>query len=89
LAELAKIEFSEEELEKFLSDLNRILRYIDEIKELDLSRFEPMVGGPVQKLELREDKIENYDKEKKDMIVNQFPQKENNYLRAPKIISKS
>jgi aspartyl-tRNA(Asn)/glutamyl-tRNA(Gln) amidotransferase subunit C len=48
LAELAKIEFTEEELESFLKDINQILGYVEEIQKLDLDQFEPMIGGILQ-----------------------------------------
>jgi aspartyl-tRNA(Asn)/glutamyl-tRNA(Gln) amidotransferase subunit C len=88
LAELAKIDLSEEELEKFLEDLNNILNYVDEIKDLNLDQFEPMVGGAVQKLELREDEVEIENDETKTLIIDQFPDKKENYLKISKIIKK-
>jgi aspartyl-tRNA(Asn)/glutamyl-tRNA(Gln) amidotransferase subunit C len=88
LAELAKIDLSEEELEKFLDDLNNILNYVDEIKDLNLDQFEPMVGGVVQKLELREDEVEIENDETKTLIIDQFPDKKENYLKISKIIKK-
>jgi aspartyl-tRNA(Asn)/glutamyl-tRNA(Gln) amidotransferase subunit C len=88
LAELAKIDLSEEELEKFLEDLNNILNYVDEIKDLNLDQFEPMVGGVVQKLELREDEVEIENDETKTLIIDQFPDKKENYLKISKIIKK-
>jgi aspartyl-tRNA(Asn)/glutamyl-tRNA(Gln) amidotransferase subunit C len=88
LAELAKIDLSEEELEKFLEDLNNILNYVDEIKDLNLDQFEPMVGGVVQKLELREDEVEIENDETKTLIIDQFPDRKENYLKISKIIKK-
>jgi aspartyl-tRNA(Asn)/glutamyl-tRNA(Gln) amidotransferase subunit C len=88
LAELAKIDLSEEELEKFLEDLNNILNYVDEIKDLNLDQFEPMIGGVVQKLELREDEVEIENDETKTLIIDQFPDKKENYLKISKIIKK-
>jgi aspartyl-tRNA(Asn)/glutamyl-tRNA(Gln) amidotransferase subunit C len=88
LAELAKIDLSEEELEKFLEDLNNILNYVDEIKDLNLDQFEPTVGGAVQKLELREDETEIENDETKTLIIDQFPDKKENYLKISKIIKK-
>lgn len=89
LAELAKIEFTDKELNKFLIDFNTILGYIEEIKKLDLSKFEPMIGGPVQKLKMREDNIHINDESIKKLIINQFPQRTDNCLQVPKIIAKS
>lgn len=91
LAELAKIEFSEKELEKFLKDLNEILKYVEEIQNLDLSKYEPMTSGSLQKLFLREDEKEEdiMDREEREKkIIEQFPARKNNYLKVPKIIEK-
>jgi len=88
IAELAKIEFSEEELESFMNDLNNILNYVDEIKKLNLDNFEPMVGGPIQKLELREDNVKIESEETKRLIIEQFPAKKENYLKISRIIKK-
>lgn len=89
LAELAKIEFSEEELESFLIDINEILNYFNEIKKLDLSEFEPIIGGIVQTLKLRDDEVNICPDEIKNKIIEQFPEKEGNYLKLSKIITKS
>jgi len=88
LAELAKIEFTEEELESFLNDINQILNYVEEIKKLDLEKFEPMIGGILQQLILREDEIERADPETKDLIKSQFPEKQDDFLKTPRIITK-
>ncbi len=88
LAELAKIDFTDEELEKFLKDINQILEYVSEIQELNLEEFEPMIGGILQELLLREDKKEVLDEETKKLIIEQFPEKENNFLKVPKVIHK-
>jgi aspartyl-tRNA(Asn)/glutamyl-tRNA(Gln) amidotransferase subunit C len=88
LAELAKIEFTEEELESFLKDINQILSYVEEIQKLDLDQFEPMIGGILQKLSLREDEIARAEPETKELILEQFPEKKDNFLKTPRIITK-
>lgn len=89
LAELAKIKFTEEELENFLIDINNILNYFNEINKLDLDKFEPIIGGVIQRLELREDEINFCPEDTKAKIIEQFPEKQENYLKLPKIITKS
>jgi aspartyl-tRNA(Asn)/glutamyl-tRNA(Gln) amidotransferase subunit C len=89
LAELAKIEFTEKELDKFLVDLNKILEYVDEIKKLDLLKYEPLRSGVLQKLDLREDEteediLEREERERK--IIEQFPERKGDYLKVPKIL---
>lgn len=88
LAELAKIELPEEELEKLLKDIQKILDYVNEIQNLDLSAFEPMIGGAVQTLFLREDIKKITPEEVRKKIIDQFPEKLNNYLKVPRIIKK-
>lgn len=88
LAELAKIELEEKELRKFLKDIQKILAYVNEIQDLDLREFEPLIGGAVQYLFLREDVKRIIPEEVKRKIIEQFPEKVNNYLKVPKIIKK-
>lgn len=87
LAELAKIELDEKEVDKLLKDIQKILDYVNEIQNLDLNEFEPMIGGAVQSLFLREDtkKVSNEIRQK---IIEQFPEKLKNYLKVPRIIKK-
>ena len=88
LAKLSRIEFSEKELEKFLIDIEKILSYVSEIHKLNLDKYEPMIGGPIQSLFLREDNKEISDEETKGLIINQFFQKLKNFLKVPKILEK-
>mgnify|MGYP001377217364 CR=1 FL=1 len=42
IAALARLEFNEEEKEKFTHQLNDILRYIEKLNELDTTKVEPL-----------------------------------------------
>ena len=42
IAKLARLDFSAEEYEKLTSDMNNVLGYIDQLKELDVSNIEPL-----------------------------------------------
>lgn len=42
VAQLARLEFAEEEMDSFTFQLNRILEYIDKLNELDTSGVNPM-----------------------------------------------
>ena len=42
VAHLARLEFKEEEMEKFTSQLNSILLYIDKLSEVETSSIEPL-----------------------------------------------
>ncbi|MGL4969870.1 MAG: Asp-tRNA(Asn)/Glu-tRNA(Gln) amidotransferase subunit GatC, partial [Fusobacteriaceae bacterium] len=42
VAKLSRLEFGEEEIAKFQVDLNSILKYVDELSEVDTEGVEPM-----------------------------------------------
>ncbi|GIV29590.1 MAG: aspartyl/glutamyl-tRNA(Asn/Gln) amidotransferase subunit C [Bacteroidia bacterium] len=85
LAHLARLEFNQEEKQKILNDLNRILDYIDTLNELDTKDVEPLVYlSPNQNI-LREDEV--IETLKKEDALSNAPKKDSDYFRVPKIIS--
>ncbi len=87
LAKLARLKLSEEEIESLAEDLSKILNYVKKIEELNLENIEPLTSI-IDKLEFREDEEKERDSEEREKIINNFPQKENNYLKVPKILEK-
>lgn len=87
LAKLSRLELNEDEIEKLNQDLNDILNYVKKIDELDLKNIEPLTNI-IEKLELREDEIIERNKEEREKILNNFPEKKDNYLKVPKILDK-
>lgn len=80
---LARLTLSEEELETFSLQLQKILDYVSKINELDLTDFEPLTNL-LPSLPLREDNPqESFNREH---IIKNFPDKEGNYLKVPKIL---
>ncbi|MEI8269915.1 MAG: Asp-tRNA(Asn)/Glu-tRNA(Gln) amidotransferase subunit GatC [bacterium] len=88
LAELAKIELSQDEKEHLLSDMEGILNYVKQIQEVDL----PVQAG-VSELEVeyknrnvwREDVLE--DREfSGDLIKEQFPDSQDGFVKVKKIM---
>ena len=55
LAELGRIDLDERSEDKLLRDLQSILEYFDELKEVDTENIEPMAGGTIGKNVFRED----------------------------------
>jgi aspartyl/glutamyl-tRNA(Asn/Gln) amidotransferase C subunit len=88
LADLAHLELSEKELEKMTKELGLILDYISRLKEVDVSGVEPMSGGHnLSNIMRQKDSAEDsfaFDKE----LLLQFPEKQDNYDKVPKIIEK-
>jgi len=83
IAELARLELSERETEKFLKDLQDILEHFNDLKEVNTEGVEPMTGGTSLKNIWRED--EERTNTNLGAGVHAFPETEGGYLKVPKI----
>ena len=61
VAALAKLKLEEDQKEKTIADLNRILTYIDTMNELDTDGIEPMSHALELKNALRDDVVTKYE----------------------------
>ncbi|MGL4403199.1 MAG: Asp-tRNA(Asn)/Glu-tRNA(Gln) amidotransferase subunit GatC [Fusobacteriaceae bacterium] len=57
VAKLSRLEFGDEEIAKFQVDLNNILKYVDELSEVDTDGVEPMVQANHLGNNFREDEV--------------------------------
>lgn len=82
LADLAKLEFSEEEKIDLKTNLGRILSYCEKLNEVNTDGVEPLIFMSDNVNILRNDEAElNYTK--KDALLN-APAKDSDYFRVPK-----
>jgi len=82
--ELARLEIDGREEEKLLKDLQKIVGYFDELKELDIESTEPMTGGTDLNNVFRDDK----DKQGTNLGsgTNGFPEtNDDNFLKIPPV----
>ena len=84
LADLARIEVSEEKEEKLLKDLEKILAYFEELRALDTSAIEPMTGGTNLDNVFREDDPCRKS-QRQSALVDAFPEKERGFLKIPPV----
>ncbi len=83
IANLAKIKISNEEIESFQKEMNKILDYFKMIDELNTDDTEPTWNILDQVNVLREDREkESFDQ---DTALKNAPQKERGYIKAPRI----
>ncbi len=54
-ANLAKLEFSQEESEEMIKELNLVLEWVEKIKEIDTENVEPLLNMSREINRLRED----------------------------------
>jgi aspartyl-tRNA(Asn)/glutamyl-tRNA(Gln) amidotransferase subunit C len=84
LADLARLELHENEKEKFLGDLEKILNHFKELQEVNTENVQPMAGGVELKNVFREDG-ETKASLSSDKVVEAFPEKDRHYLKVPPV----
>ncbi len=84
VALLARLKFSEAEKERFTTQLNSILEYMDKLKELDTSQVEPTFHAVTRKNVFREDRV--LPSSPQDLALSNAPDGDRGFFRVPKII---
>ena len=83
IAKLARIQMSEEELERLLPELNNILGWVEQLGEVNTDGIEPLTAVIDQKLRLRDDVVNDGNK-REDVLAN-APDAEHGFFAVPKV----
>ncbi len=85
IATLAKLKFSDSELDDFTTEMNQILKYVDKLNELDTTDIEPLIH-PVENVNVfRDDKL-GQSVSTEDALKN-APDRTDTFFRVPKVIN--
>jgi aspartyl-tRNA(Asn)/glutamyl-tRNA(Gln) amidotransferase subunit C len=84
VASLARLELSPDEVDRFTTQLNSILEYMDQLNELDTSEVEPTSHVFPLKNVLREDEIGH--SLTLDEVLANAPEHDKDHFVVPKII---
>ena len=84
LGKLARISIRDDKLNNLSQDLNSILEFVDQLKEIRTDQVDPTSNSLNQKLEVRDDKVEN--KNSTEDVLENAPEKEMNFFVVPKVI---
>ena len=84
LGKLARISISDDKLNNLSKDLNSILEFVDQLKEIKTDQVDPTSNSLNQKLEVRDDKVDNTNSTE-DVLEN-APEKEMDFFVVPKVI---
>ena len=84
ISKLSRIASNDELETSMIKDLNSILKFVDQLNELDIKNVEPLSSVVEQKLFQREDIVKKTN-EKEDILKNS-PIKNENYFVVPKVI---
>ena len=83
VAKLARLELTEEEKELYTKQLGDVLKYVDQMNEVDTSNVKPMAQVVVLVNVMREDKV-YYEHTKEELMAN-APEEEEGFFKVPKI----
>jgi len=84
VARLARLEFTEAEAEKFTSQLNNILMYMDMLNRVDTTGVAPMTHAIAQQNAFREDTVTP--SLGRDLTLANAPDARGDFFRVPKVI---
>ena len=85
IASLAKLELTEQEVKEYSKDLTNILKWMEELKEVDVTNVEPVTSVTKNELYEREDITSKNTIEHEKILLN-APEKVGEYFTVPKVI---
>ena len=83
VAKLARLELTDEEKELYTKQLGDVLKYVDQMNEVDTSNVKPMAQVVDLVNVMREDVV-HYEQTKEELMAN-APDEENGFFKVPKI----
>ena len=84
LSIMARLDFTEEEIDSFTVQINEILDYLKKFKELSIVGVEPEIYGVTLNNIVREDEVKpSIDR---DSVLTNAPQQEKFCIKVPKIL---
>ena len=84
VAQLARLELPEDQIETYTLQLEEILSYVDQLQEIDTNNITPTTRA-VEVVNAMRDDIVKVNSSRED-ILNQAPQREGDFFRVPRIL---
>jgi len=84
ISKLARISVTNDETDRLEKDLNSILKFVEQLKELNTDKVEPISSVSDQELTMNKDDVKKINE--KDDILKNAPEKNSNYYVVPKVI---
>lgn len=84
IAKLARLAVDESRAEAMVAELNGILTWVEQLKEVDVAGVEPLTSVVEQKLKMRDDKVTEGGNA--DALMRNAPLGEDHYFVVPKVV---
>lgn len=87
VAHLARLEFEEDRIEKFQTDLNDILKFVEKLQELDTEGVEPLTQVNHHYNNFRKDEVK--ESLKREDALKNAPQEDEGMFIVPKVVGEN
>ena len=84
IASLARLAMSDDDAQALVPELNGILKWVEQLGEVDVTGVEPMTAVIPNTLRLRDDVVTDGDV--RDKVLANAPQAEHGFFTVPKVI---
>ncbi|MEX1187659.1 MAG: Asp-tRNA(Asn)/Glu-tRNA(Gln) amidotransferase subunit GatC [Bacteroidia bacterium] len=84
LAHLARLSFENEAKTEMVSDMNKMLNFVEKLNELNTDNVEPLIYMTEEVNILREDEV--ISEITKEEALKNAPKRDSDYFRVPKVI---
>ncbi len=86
IAHLARLDLSEEELKMYGEQLSSVLKYIEQLQEVDTEDIEPTAQVTGLENVLREDEVEDWLESEKYNAISQAPSLEEKQIKVKRVL---
>ena len=87
IAKLARLDLTDDELEKYGGQLSNVLNYIEQLEEVDVSDAEPTAQVTGLLNVLREDEVREWDKREVNEALRDAPELEDGQIKVKRILN--
>jgi aspartyl-tRNA(Asn)/glutamyl-tRNA(Gln) amidotransferase subunit C len=84
IAHLARIRIDDAQVAQIQGELNAILGWIDQLNEVDVSNVEPLTGGALMAMRMREDVVTDGDMA--EAVLSNAPDRDGPFYTVPKVV---
>ncbi len=84
IAFLSRLKVDDDKIEATEAEFNKILQWVDQLAEVDVSGVEPLISVNENNLTLREDEVTEGNQS--EAILANAPMKEYGYFTVPKVV---
>jgi len=84
IARLARLRVDDAQVTQIQGELNAILGWIDQLNEVDVTGVEPLTGGALMAMRMREDVVT--DGAQAEAVLSNAPERDGPFYTVPKVV---